>query len=233
MALALVATLTAMHSPLVDLKRIAAAAQLERLADEGDKFDFRYLRFQLGRHGLRALEALGRSPTERVATLAQRTLAEANQGDFGLLARPRPAANDRARFVSRIEVYPEGAALPDDLVDRLLAGYDKHRWELSCVDQGPPCLALLIDLDGDGRDEVILPLAGEGHVYAHAETGWVRVGRLQPGRVADLSKLRPGLLDKRAHPLPPSPYGGLAVGEDSFVFAPCASGDSYCAGTQP
>lgn len=65
MALAIVATLLAIHSPLVDLKRIAAASQLARLGATIDRFDFRYLRFDLGRHGLRALQDLTRSPTSR------------------------------------------------------------------------------------------------------------------------------------------------------------------------
>jgi thiosulfate/3-mercaptopyruvate sulfurtransferase len=52
MALVIVATPVTIHSPLIDLKRVATAAQLRRVPVDGDKFDFQYLRFGLGRHGL-------------------------------------------------------------------------------------------------------------------------------------------------------------------------------------
>ncbi len=230
MALVMVATLVAIHSPLVDLKRIATAAQLRRLPVDPDHFDFRYLRFFLGRHGLVALERLAGSSPERVATLARRALAEADVRTSPLFGRrDRPAGEDRERFVARFEVYPNGTKLPDDLVDTLFDVYKDNRWRLLCVDEGAPCLTLFVDLDRDGRDEAVVPLGGDGSVYARRAEGWEKVGRLQPGVYRTPDALRPKLLDGAAQPLAPSAYSGVRIGSDAeYVFMPCAPGEPAC-----
>lgn len=229
MALAIVATLVAIHSPLVDLKRVATAAQLRRVSVDGDRFDFRYLRFDLGRHGLIALQVLARSETQRVAALAERALAEASTGDTWLFGRQRAVAEDRTRFASRFEVYPDGAALPTDLIDLLFGIYKTTTWQLPCIDRGAPCVALLVDLDHDGRDEVVVPLTADGTVYTHQSGRWIKVGRLQAGHSQTPESLRPELLDRKVQPLAPSPFGGLRIGENEFSFTPCAPEEVACA----
>jgi hypothetical protein len=229
MALAIVAVLAAIHSPLIDLKRVATAAQLRRVPVEGDKFDFRYLRSDLGRHGLIALQGLARSEMPRVAALAERALADAGTGDTWLFARQRPAAEDRTRFASRFEVYPDGTVLSAELVDALFEIYKAGKWQFPCVDRGAPCVALLADLDHDGREEVVVPVTPEGTVYAHDSGGWIKVGRLQTGQYRTPESLRPDLLDRKVQPLPPQPFGGLRIGESDFAFMPCAPGEAGCA----
>jgi len=232
MALVIVATLVTIHSPLIDLKRAATAAQLRRVPVDGDKFDFHYLRFGLGRHGLTALQGLARSETQRVAALAQRALAEAGTTDTGLFGHRQPIADDRTRFASRFEVYPDGAALPDDLIDVLFGIYKSSSWQLPCIDRGAPCVALLVDLDRDGHEEVVVPLPTDGTVYARRSEKWVKVGRLQPGRYQTPEALRPELLDRKVQSLPPSLFGGIRIGENEFAFSPCVTDDVSCAPRQ-
>jgi hypothetical protein len=232
MALAIVATLVAIHSPLADLKRVATAAQLRRMPVDGDKFDFRYLRFDLGRHGLRALQDLSRSGTRRVATLAERALAEANTGGTWPFPGQRPLAEDRTRFATRFEVYPDGTALPADLIDVLFGIYKAGSWQLPCIDRGAQCMALLVDLDHDGREEVVVPVMPEGTVYARESERWIKVGRLQPGHYQTPESLRPELLDQKVQSLPPSPFGGLRIGENEFSFMPCAPQEAGCVARQ-
>ena len=227
MALVMVATLVVIHSPVVDLKRVATSAQLERLTAEGDKLDFHYLRFQLGRYGLQELEELTRSPSETVAELAKRAQAETDWRNFPIFGR-RPFADDRARFLARFEVYPRDATLPDDLIDVLHDLYRRQRWRLQCVDAGAPCLALLVDLDHDGQAEAVVPLVGDGSVYTRVADGWLKVGELQSGLYRTPDALRPELLAGKTQPLPPSVYGGVKIGEDAFGFRPCTASDPAC-----
>lgn len=140
------------------------------------------MRFDAGRHGLLALRELSRSETEGVAERARIALAEANWRDHGPLARGQDQQGDKQRFLARIEVYPKGKALADDLMEKLFAMHQKNRWVFACLDQGPPCAALSMDLDGDGEDEAVVGIFGEGAVYARKEAKWVKVGRLQPRR---------------------------------------------------
>ncbi len=225
MALAIVATVLAIHSPLIDLKRVATAAQLRRLHASTDGFDFRYLRFDLGRHGLQALQELARSETEDVAKRARTTLAEANRNDEGLFARAAHPPVDMAHFVSRIQVFPEGRALPDDLAAQLFAlHHERHvPW---CIDHGPACIALLVDLDDDGRDEAVVPLsAGSATVYARRGETWRRVGELIGSSGEDL---RAALTANRVHALPAPRYHGIEIGDRGLSFVPCPRNDAEC-----
>src|SRR5262249_42273849 len=147
MALVIVGTLTLVHSPVLDFKRIAVTSQAARaLRGEGD-VDFNYLRHHAGRHGILALQALSASGSSVVSERARIALAEVNRG--ALLAGSRDLATDRSRLRARVEVYPRGSRLPDDLVERLLVVLGTQRWRLACVDAGPTCAVILIDLDGD------------------------------------------------------------------------------------
>ena len=94
--------------------------------------------------------------------------------------------------------------------------------------QGPPCIALLSDLDGDGEDEVIVPLRGDGTVYARQPDRWVNVGRLMPGYSTTDDQLRASLRTDGARPLTPSKYHGLEIAGTGLAFLPCAAGDTDC-----
>jgi hypothetical protein len=230
MAIIIVVAVVAVHSPLLDLKRIAAASQSGRGGQAGESFDFDYLRFGTGRHGLLALQALARSGSEAIADRARMALAEANRGDHGPLARGQENPADKALFAARLAVYPKGRALPEDLIEHLYGVYRKDRWRLACVDQGPPCAALFIDLDGDGQDEVIAPLSGQSAVYAGRGGDWAMVGRLQPRRYAAQDDLAAALSANRLRLRPPVSYRGLEIGTDRFDFLPesCDPPDTDC-----
>jgi hypothetical protein len=127
MALVIVVAVVTVHSPLLDLKRIAAASRSERIGQAQEAFDFHYLRFDAGRHGLLALEALARSGPETIAERARMALAEANRGEHGPLGRGQGNPADKALFAARLAVYPKGKALPEDLIEHLYGVYRKDR----------------------------------------------------------------------------------------------------------
>lgn len=227
MALAIVATLIAVQSPLVDLKRVATASQLTRLAHGATDFDFRYLRFDLGRHGLQALETLGKSDDERVAAPAKQALAEANRTDRGPFGEHAPTELALDRFLMRIEVFPPGRELPPDFATQLLAMH--HERPLHCITEGPPCLALLVDLDDDGVDEVVVPLSGvSSTVYAKRGDAWREVGNVV-SRFDRKRDLRASLTQDLVRPPAPTRYHGIEIGEDVYVFTPCSRDEPACA----
>jgi len=228
MALVIVATLTLVHSPALDFKRIAVRNQVARAhRGEGD-VDFSYLRHHAGRVGILALRTLSESGPAPIAERARIALAEMNRSD--VLARGRAPAADRDRLRARIEVYPRGSRLPDDLIERLLAVLGTQRWRLACVDAGPTCAAILIDLDGDGQEEAVVLASSETIVYAHLTGGWARVGQLITGRYPGTDALRKALDEGRWRAAPPGRYRGLEVGTSTYVFVPseCEPGDPGC-----
>ena len=199
MALVVVAALLLVHSPVLDLKRIAVRSQV---AGAGGKLDSRYLRHDAGRHGILALQALAASGAPDVAEQARGALAEANRRS----AQGKIPPTDRAHFRSRFGVYPHDRGLPEDLVERLFATYQKRQWHLPCVDAGPRCEALLIDLDGDAREEavVLAALGGVVWVYAQRPAGWTLVGRLMAERsLAAPEALLKALAERRWRTVPP------------------------------
>jgi hypothetical protein len=234
MACAVVATLLAVHSPALDLKRLAVRAQVARVDRAGDRFDLAYLRHDAGRHGILALQALAGTRADRVAERARGALAEANRRESGPLAGPEPPS-DLARLVARLDVYPRGAPLPEGLAERLFAVYRSGRWRLPCIDTGPACAVLLVDLDGDGQQEAVVLLFGEGRVYAPKPEGWIRVGRLVPGLHQTPDQLREALAEGRWRLAPPPPYQGLELGSGRQTFVPeaCEAASGECPGPLP
>jgi hypothetical protein len=85
LALLLVAVLVAVHSPLADLRRIAAADQLARVLDgrtPAARFDASYVRWELGRHGRAAVAQLSASETAAADPLLADRLALAERGRY-------------------------------------------------------------------------------------------------------------------------------------------------------
>jgi len=220
MALVIVAALVVVHSPLLDFKRIAVRSQIARLARAPGAFDFSYLRHDAGRHGILALQALSATGAPDIAGRARSALAELDRRELGPLARGHDLPGDRRRLQSRVEVYPRGRSLPEGLAERLLAVLEKQRWQLACVDTGPPCAALLIDLDGDGREEAVVLASRLASVYAQLAGGWTRVGRLMSGRYPNPDVLRRALEEGRWRTSSPARYLGLEIGTATYAFAP-------------
>lgn len=231
MALAMVAVLIAVHTPVLDFKRLAVNSQLGRLNITGDKFDYAYLRHDAGRHGIRALQQLMQSDDAKVVARSKLMLGEANRRGYGPLARGQGKASDRERFMARIEVYPKGKTLPVVLPDFLFTVYEKDRYQLSCIDSGPPCALVLADLDGDGTDEAIVVHGYSTNVYARQGTLWAKVGQLQPyTRYRSPGDLRQALMEGRVQVIPLPKLRGLEIGATRYTFVPhaCAPKEPDC-----
>jgi len=151
------ALLFALFTPIADPVRLSVANQMDRLnsgAVKADKFDFAYLRNEGGRFGHAALAALGesRDPKVRAAVLAERE-------DWVAAAKvSEPVTPAKAK--STIQVHPEGRSLPADFFKQ---SWEDDRFEPAigeCLSGyaglHTACDAVLKDVDGDGREEILL-----------------------------------------------------------------------------
>ena len=223
MALVIVATLVAVQTPLLDFKRLAVSSQLGRLDISGDKFDYVYLRHDAGRHGILALQQLALSDDEKVLGRAKLVLTEANRREYGPLAREQGQLSDKARFVTRIEVYPKGKTLSEALSDFLFTVYEKNRYQLSCIDAGSPCAVVLVDLDGDGSDEAVVVDGYSVNVYARQASLWTKAGQLQPyTQHKSPSDLRQALMEGRVQVIPLPKLRGIEIGTTRYTFVPAS-----------
>lgn len=168
------AVLLALFTPIADPARIGVNSQMGRLAKgktAAADFDFRYLRFEGGRYGQEALEGLQQRSTGPDAALLQREAKAALAlalNDRWMLPKKFTAP---ASVAANLSVWPAGAQLP--------ASFLSQEWELTQDDDKPSCLsrkegkcdAILLDADGDGKQDVLLLEKGRVHAgYLFAES---------------------------------------------------------------
>jgi hypothetical protein len=180
MAWVLVLLIVAVNSPLLEPKRLAAADQLSRLLDgrvAAAKFDYDYLRFNLGVFGDRVLRRLAAGVPAHAESKAIERLASASLGKHRRWDRTPPPP-DLARM---IEVLPHGAELDPGLLSFWRAEAQRPAGAgLVCLrTPNVPCVVLQVDLDGDGVDEVASVNGMPLNVYARTDSGWTRVGELR------------------------------------------------------
>lgn len=146
-----VAVILALFSPLLDPARLSAAnqtARLERGAVAAGDFDFDFLRFESGKAGAAALDRLTRSEDAEVARLAK----AAQQRPRRIYSSPAELRR-QAREVRLVPV--EGQATPESFSAQIEGLSDLL---IFCA-HDRPCLLRRLDLDGDGREEVLVTTA--------------------------------------------------------------------------
>lgn len=208
----------ALASPLADPLRLAAVTQAARL-EQGqvavEKFDFANLPRDGARFGATALATLSHSLYPDIAGAAQMV---------------RGAVTDHinpTEIGANIAVRTPGARLPATLLAR----------DWTQTTGVPPCLttptqncdAFFLDLNNDGRPEILLTTGGEtrwwGAVMEEDAAGrWRMAGKLAAGCGATLSDLRAG----RFSSLPALPgWSDLAVGGQRLSVTPSGAGCSH------
>lgn len=153
--------LIALNSPLLDRSRISVADQMRRLKAGNvtpEKFDFRFLRFDSGRFGIEALQQLATSQDAgpQAANVAQRARSALEEKSrYQMTVRGTPITPEmRTNNIS--VVYPAGSSIPDTFVQK---GWHREANTSPlppCLSSAEHCDAILTDLDGDGRAEIVL-----------------------------------------------------------------------------
>lgn len=162
-AYVIVAVLVALFSPLVDPARISVADQISRLKTgqtPPEKFDYAFLRFGAGRYGADALQSLVKdAPTSQIAERAQKALQPNNRYDARNLANKTPVTPGlRAANITIIRAGgpSDDKAVPDSFLRQDWSTI-RRLWILPrCLIADAKCDAVLIDIDGDGKDEILL-----------------------------------------------------------------------------
>jgi hypothetical protein len=169
-AFVVVGLILALFSPIADPARLSVNDQMARLAAgkvAPDRVDYRFLRFDSARYGVEALATLkakggetGRRATEALA------LKERYRRDVA--EQPRPGD-----MASQVTVWPRDRTLPESFANR--------RWDedprspARCDGKDDKCEATFADVNGDGREEILLAFSGAVTVYEEATPGVWRV----------------------------------------------------------
>ena len=206
LALSLVslAVVVAINSPLADPHRISVASQIERLRSEpkAEPQDLSYLRFDSGRRGYEALQALQRDPAlasrgEFVALIGRVLASKSRWTEDN---RPSTAGELRARLE-----LAAGTAAPDDAWLQLLID---QVGLTPCMTDRRDCLLLDRDLDGDGQAEHLLWQQNPAssyftcQVYTRRDGKWAMAGHFDGAGVKG-TRLDAGLRAGRLETRPP------------------------------
>jgi hypothetical protein len=203
-AFVVLAVLLALFTPIADPARISVNNQMARLASgrtTPEKFDFKYLRFEGQRYGQEALTQLARSEVKLVAEKAAAALKMTNRWQSGKVVITAASIVDNASFIAQ-----KWSDLPEAQQPQCLSGADQK------------CEALLLDADGDGKQEVMLFGAGYGNgvLYAEDQTGkWSLVAHLAGGCGEVRARLRAGQFGLAA-----SRWKALDIGSVRLQFLP-------------
>lgn len=158
-ALVALGVVLALYTPLADPARISVTDQVARLAAgkiAAGEFDYAYLRFGGGRYGQAALERLrdlqAGPDAAAIRQRAEVALAQKNRWDRSANA---PTAQSIAQHIG---VYPAGRALPESFVQQDWSVNSPQRWMLpQCLFDGTTqCDAFLVDLEGNGAENILL-----------------------------------------------------------------------------
>jgi hypothetical protein len=169
----------ALFSPLADPARLSVNDQMARLkrgAVSAVQFDYAFLRFGAGKAGRAALADLARSSDAEIARRAKAAQTSTSRYDVEEAALPPRAPN--------IAPWPADKPLPAAFLAPTAP--PDPRYVCNSEDN---CLAAQRDLNGDGRDEILLATAYNIALFAQdAEGRWVHQGDYQvphcpgPGR---------------------------------------------------
>ncbi len=179
-ALVLIVTLLAIHTPLLDPQGIAAASQVGRLLAgkaDAEHFDYQYLRFNLGRAGNAALQemvALVNHPKAEIIRNKAKAALEKKERD----AANRETALGKEEIVAKLTSFPAGTSVDPAFLDYLENRFEKKAWDydLASLRNNARVMLLAIDLDGDTTPEYIL-LANPYPLFTHAG-GWRQAGNI-------------------------------------------------------
>lgn len=183
-ALVVIAVLLVLSTPLADPARLSVVDQLRRLQAgriSPEQFDFTFLRFYAGRYGREALEQLVNNPQGSagalIAQLADRALRATTPG--ALEASSAPQITPEQREANIVVIEPKGALLPEEFARQDWSSTTGNQRQLlsGCLVADVKCEAILADIDGDGRPEILL-LEGRVTAFKSGADGWDYFGRV-------------------------------------------------------
>ncbi|HEX3674369.1 MAG TPA: DUF4153 domain-containing protein [Rhizomicrobium sp.] len=228
--------LGSLFTPFTDPAKLSVDDQIARLRAgkvSAEDFDYSYLQGEGGRYGRRALEKLAVVKGSDKAAIAIRAHAR-NALIIGMPELVRPAAS--LDIVRNVTVYPKGKALPQSFIAQNWKAVNMRISTPAClVNAGSACEAELIDLDGDGADEVVIVTGGDSVVWwgtvmkLDGSAKWAPVATLpSPHCPGDLEALRAGAY-KLVAPPPPA-FRDIRIGARTITPALPEAAPPACVG---
>lgn len=173
LGVAAVALLT--QTPLADPYLLSAKSQYSRLVDgnaDPERFDFGYLKFDLGQPGLEALSRIQAASGEADRMVVEAKLAQlAEATNYWEWQQKQRGANDTNRLAilqdrERVRRVPQSLELSDEVEFARMESYDLPLQNCS-VTKGHDCLITAIDLtDQPGKELVFASrFEGAGELY--------------------------------------------------------------------
>lgn len=156
-AFVVLGVLLALFTPLADPARLSTNDQLARL-DAGRvtaaQFDVGYLHFEGARYGRAALARLDAQTQRADAAQLRSRIAAVRKLRF---RHEQHLLNDAPKLADNLRVWPAGARLPDSFRQMDWLGQAGTPHMPGCLlRRADTCDALLLDLNGDARPEVLL-----------------------------------------------------------------------------
>ncbi len=200
-------------SPVLDPQRLSASSQAGRLRAGGigaESFDYDYLRFELGRYGRNVLEDLSRDSNKDIASRALASLGKTER-----YAQPSVTLK---LLASRIELYPAGTVLDSALVEYLDGEIKAGGWEHpDCLRQAnqPACLMVALDLNGDGRLEILTFNGYPNAAYSKVGGQWKKIGNLAGSNTTNPKEID-ALIRNSSIKVEPAQWQDVRIGEVRF-----------------
>jgi hypothetical protein len=218
-AFVVLGALLALFTPLADPARLSVASQMARLASgsvSAEKFDYAYLRFSGARYGKAALERLKAIEEGPQAALIRRYATAALEQQNRYQQPVTPGKLTAEELAHNITVYPAGRALP--------ATFTEQKWKttdpqcLTTVNTFAKCDVVIADLDGDGKDEVLVIESWRVVVIDEdGKDGWRVEGQFN-GPI-NCAAVRDALRAGRVNALPPARWRDIEAGGHRLRFA--------------
>ena len=181
--LIVVGLLLVLNSPIADPDRISVADQVSRLQSgriSPDEFDFAFLRFGSGRYGTRALEQLAtHAQGPQAAVIAERAAKALHATTLGQISPAKQQISAQQRANNITVIAPAGGTLPDSFLKQDWGALQRPWRTPQCLVASVRCDAILADIDGDGRPEILLfgePTGTAAAFKASASENWEFVG---------------------------------------------------------
>jgi hypothetical protein len=182
-ALLVIATLLAVHTPLLDPQRISASSQVSRLLAgkvAASNFDYEYLRFNLGRAGAQALRELEKIDHQaEAATIRSKATAALNLHSESILHDWEHLPSQQ-EITARINLYPKGTAIDLAFVEALhqrVTTEEYDRYTRALREDKEPIAVLAVDLNKDGTPEYIF-LKDPFPVFSKQGQQWRLIGNM-------------------------------------------------------
>ena len=213
------------NSPVLDAHRLSAHSQVARLLEgsvAAARFDYDYLRFELGKAGKTALERLrdvqDHPEADKVRAGAVAALAKTRQWGPQI-----ETVETVAQLRTHLVLYPRGAVFDEGFLYYLLT--HKGDWQLQrCFAVNQHCPVLALDVNNDGQVEYLVFSIDKGSdhavaVFSHQQQ-WRRVGwlnRLSTNADESQEQLEQTLA-RGDFAAVPSPWRDLRVGQFRHQF---------------